>query len=68
MCATNYGGLAFDPAGSVGTLTEGSFADLVIVDGQPDQDIRVLQAHDRLTVMKGGVIVQRLSKSNPYLA
>lgn len=68
MCATNYGGLAFDPAGSVGTLTEGSFADLVIVDGQPDQDIRVLQAHDRLTVMKAGVIYKGLANPNPYLA
>lgn len=54
LCATRNGGLAFDPAGRVGTLTAGSLADLVVVDGDPLGDIRVLQNRARLEVMKDG--------------
>ncbi len=54
ICATRNGGQAFDPGGSVGTLAEGSLADLVVVDGDPLTDIRVLQDHARLKVMKDG--------------
>ena len=54
ICATRNGGLAFDPRGSVGTLAEGSLADLVVVDGDPMTDIRVLQDHAKLRVMKDG--------------
>ena len=54
ICATRNGGQAFDPCGSVGTLAEGSLADLIVVDGDPLTDIRVLQDHARLQVMKDG--------------
>jgi imidazolonepropionase-like amidohydrolase len=54
ICATRNGGLAFDPRGRVGTLAEGSLADLVVVDGDPIADVRVLQDHARLRVMKDG--------------
>ena len=54
ICATRNGGLAFDPSGRIGTLSQGSLADLVIVDGDPLADVRVLQDRARLTVMKGG--------------
>lgn len=54
LCATRNGGLAFDPRGRVGTLAPGSVADLVLVDGDPLADIRVLQEHEKLTVMKAG--------------
>lgn len=54
LCATRNGGLAFDPKGRVGTLTAGSLADLVAVDGDPLSDIRVLQDRARLVVMKDG--------------
>jgi imidazolonepropionase-like amidohydrolase len=54
ICATRNGGLAFDPRGSVGTLAEGSLADLLVVDGDPIADVRVLQDHSRLRVMKDG--------------
>jgi len=54
ICATRNGGLAFDPHGSVGTLAEGSLADLVVVDGDPMTDIRVLQDRAKLRVMKDG--------------
>jgi imidazolonepropionase-like amidohydrolase len=38
----------------VGTLAKGHLADLVIVDGDPLADVRVLQARERLTVMQDG--------------
>ena len=55
MCATRNGGEAMDPSGSLGTLEAGTKADVLVVDGDPLEDIRVLQDHDRLTVIKGGV-------------
>ena len=54
LCATRNGGLAFDPLGRLGTLAAGTFADLVVVDGDPLADVRVLQDHARLRVMKDG--------------
>jgi len=57
ICATRYGGLAMDPTGRLGTLEAGSLADFVIVAGNPLTDIRVLQDHSRLTVVKGGQTV-----------
>jgi imidazolonepropionase-like amidohydrolase len=66
ICATRYGGLAFDPAGSVGTLEAGTLADMIIVDGDPLNDITVLQDHSKLDVMKDGVLYQDLANPNPY--
>jgi len=54
ICATRHGGEAFDHGGSLGTLRAGAFADFVIVDGDPLADVRVLQDHSRLRVVKGG--------------
>jgi imidazolonepropionase-like amidohydrolase len=55
LCATRDGGLAFDPAGMLGTLEVGTTADLVIVDGDPTRDITVLQHEERIVgVMKAG--------------
>jgi len=54
LCATRHGGEAFDPGGGQGTLQPGAVADLVIVDGDPLADIRVLQDHSRLQVVKNG--------------
>ena len=68
ICATRNGGLAFDPGGSVGTLEADTLADLVIVDGDPMSDIKVLQDHKRLTVIKDGVQYQDLHNPNPYRA
>ena len=56
VCATRNGGIAMDPSGALGTLQAGTAADVVLVDGDPLADIRVLQDHDKLTVMKGGVV------------
>lgn len=42
----------------VGRIEAGCFADFVLVDGDPMSDVRVLQEHDRITlVIKGGDIV-----------
>jgi imidazolonepropionase-like amidohydrolase len=56
LCATRDGGLAFDPTGMLGTLEADTAADLVVVDGDPIDDITALQDADRIvTVMKAGV-------------
>ncbi|MFN3218322.1 MAG: amidohydrolase family protein [Acidimicrobiales bacterium] len=66
LCATRDGGTAFDPGGMVGTLVEGTHADLVVVDGDPTVDVTVLQDHARLpAVMKAGVWYQDLVGSDP---
>jgi len=54
VCATRNGGLMYDASGRVGSLAKGHLADLVIVDGDPLADVRVLQARERLTVMQDG--------------
>lgn len=54
ICATRNGGQAFDPAGRLGTLEANTWADLLLVDGDPIADIRILQDHQRLRVMKNG--------------
>jgi imidazolonepropionase-like amidohydrolase len=48
LCATRDGGAAVDPAGMLGALEPGKYADLVIVDGDPPADVRVLQDHRRI--------------------
>ena len=55
LCATRNGGEAFDPSGLLGTLAKGSIADLVLVAGDPLDDITVLQDESCLTVIKSGV-------------
>lgn len=60
ICATRHGGEAFalgektaDNA-STGTLFEGARADFLIVDGDPLEDITILQDHSRLEVFLDG--------------
>lgn len=55
LCATRNGGAAFDPLGRAGTLESETWADLVVVDGDPTSDITLLQDRDRVrAVMKAG--------------
>ncbi len=69
LCATRDGGAAANTEGMVGTLEDGKYADLVIVDGDPSVDVRVLQDHDRIVgVMKAGIMHCGLMQSNPYVA
>ena len=68
LCATRDGGATADPSGMVGTLEAGKIADMVVVDGDPIADIRVLQEHDRISaVVKNGRIYQGLTENNPYV-
>ena len=41
----------------IGTITPGKHADLLVVDGKPDQDVRLLADRRRLRVIKGGAEV-----------
>tara|TARA_B100001057_G_scaffold150016_1_gene149978 strand:- start:3917 stop:5203 length:1287 start_codon:yes stop_codon:yes gene_type:complete len=68
-CATSLGGEAMGNDGLLGTLEEGKLADLVIIDGNPLEDITILQDHKKIkAVMKDGLIYQGLTNEiNPYL-
>ncbi len=62
MCATRDGGAAADPDGMVGTLEDGKYADLIILDADPLADITVLQQHDKIrAVIKDGIVYRDLS-------
>jgi len=53
--ATKYGAEAMGLGGETGTLEAGKLADLVVIDGDPLEDITVLQDRSRiLAVLKGG--------------
>ncbi len=57
VCASMNGGLAMMGDGSLGTLQPGKLADLIMVDGNPLDDPRVLQGPDRVRlVMKDGQV------------
>ena len=66
--ATRLGGIAMHPDGSLGTLEEGKLADLIVIDGNPLEDITILQDHDRIvSVMKDGKFYKDLfTNDNPY--
>jgi cytosine/adenosine deaminase-related metal-dependent hydrolase len=55
--ATSNAAFAFDQEGTLGQISEGAVADVLIVDGDPLSDIRVLQDKERLTVIQGGAVV-----------
>jgi imidazolonepropionase-like amidohydrolase len=53
--ATQYGGQIMGMAGELGLIREGYLADLVLVDGNPLDDIGILQDRDRLAaIVKNG--------------
>ena len=69
LCATRDGGAAVDPGGMLGTLEADKWADLVIVNGDPLSDVRVLQDHSRISaVMKDGQLFCGLTRNRPYHA
>ncbi len=56
-CATRNGGQAMRDEGDLGTLEPGSLADMLLVDGNPLEDVSLLVGKDRLAmVMKDGAI------------
>ncbi|MFD1611505.1 amidohydrolase family protein [Sphingomonas tabacisoli] len=62
LCATRNGGLAMRDDGALGTIREGQLADLLLVDGDPSQDARLLTDADRIVhIMVGG----RIHKHDP---
>lgn len=55
VAATRWGAELMDLADRIGTLEAGKLADLLVVDGNPLEDIRILQDRRRLAlVMQGG--------------
>ena len=68
LSATRDGGAVADPDGMVGTLEEGKYADLLVVDGDPTIDVTVLQDHSRIRgVIKDGQLYVGLTGPDPYL-
>ncbi len=57
VAATRNNTVSLRNGQDVGTLEVGKLADALVVDGDPLRDIRVLQDRSRLTVIKGGQIV-----------
>jgi imidazolonepropionase-like amidohydrolase len=60
LAMTCHAGRAIPRFGDrIGRLAPGCFADVLLVDGEPDRDIRILADRRRLrTIVKGGVIVE----------
>ena len=57
-CGTRNGAFALRMAGEVGTLEMGMLADVIVVDGDPLDDIRILGDKSKLRhVIAGGVPV-----------
>lgn len=62
LAATRNNAIAFGWGGKVGTLENGAQADLLIVDGDPLEDIRVLGRPEKISaVLRHGVEVDRSS-------
>jgi imidazolonepropionase-like amidohydrolase len=67
LCATRDGGAAFDASGMLGTLEKGKYADLLIVNGDPIADIKILQDHSKFSaIIKGGVIYRDLIHESTF--
>jgi imidazolonepropionase-like amidohydrolase len=57
--ATHNGAALQGRLDELGTITEGKLADLLVVDGDPSKDLRVLQDRNNLKmIMKGGDLVR----------
>ena len=55
LAGTKYGGEIMEMGGELGMLREGYLADMILVDGDPIADIRVLQDKSKLlAIMKDG--------------
>ena len=63
QAATGVAAECLDMQKDIGTVEKGKLADLIAIDGDPLQDVRLLQDASKLRlVMKGGVpVVEHLS-------
>lgn len=60
--ATEYGGQAMGMGDELGLIRPGYLADLVLIDGDPLEDIRILQDRTRLVaIMRNGVFHKELA-------
>jgi imidazolonepropionase-like amidohydrolase len=64
LCATRNGGLVMRKGGDLGTISAGSLADLLLVDGDPLKDLAIMTDADRLVlIMKGGEVYKNTCSS-----
>ena len=69
ICATRYGGLAMRDEGDLGTIAEGALADLLLVDGNPLEDLSVMTDHNRIVIiMKDGELYKNQTNAVRRLA
>jgi imidazolonepropionase-like amidohydrolase len=68
QAATKHGGEAFMPDGRLGTLETGKIADMVIVKGNPLEQISLLQDADniRAVIKEGQIYAGLLDKHSPH--
>ena len=60
MAATRYGGQIMGMGDELGQIKEGYLADMILIDGDPIANVRILQDHDRmLAIMKDGKFHKR---------
>ena len=56
VCATRHGAALMGMSDQTGQVREGFLADLLLVDGDPDVDVRLLQQPEKLVaILKGGL-------------
>jgi len=60
VAATSWGGAIMGRPGELGVVREGALADLLLVDGDPLEDVGILQDRNRLSaIMKDGQFHKR---------
>lgn len=61
IAATKHGGMACGMEDKIGTLEPGKFADAIVVEGNPLEDVKILQDESRirLVVKDGKIVVNR---------
>jgi imidazolonepropionase-like amidohydrolase len=69
-CATSVGGELMRMKGEIGVIRQGALADLLLVDGDPLQDVTILADKARLAaIMQGGRLHKaKTSRREPYRA
>jgi len=62
VAATKNGAGALGLGNQIGTVEKGKFADILVVKGNPLEDIKILQNQDNLQlIMKNGDVIKRLN-------